>query len=336
MVHSALSAGNPLRLPLDVSSQQLRPSDTTTTSEPRAEEISSGAEETEKEELSEPQTSQANLSQIPVFGTSTSAPLSFAALASGGQIREFPAFGQRTEGFQFGNTGQNLFSPESSKTGQDDPEKEADIHFHPIVSLPEAVKTKSWDEDADTVYCQRAKLYRFDGGSGQWKDRGVGELKIMKHRHSGTVKLIMRRDHILKICCNHRLTVDMTLTRLATSEKAWMWFTSADYTDQVVRPEKLSVKFKTVQIASEFKEAFDRCKAELSAGEADDASREGETGERWEGEIGRERREEKGREVGKWGEEEEGSQTVVKPETSPAPVDCVTSEEDNTCINNKT
>ena len=36
-----------------------------------------------------------------------------------------------------------------------------------------------------------------------WKERGVGEIKIMKHKTRTAYRIIMRRDKTLKICANH-------------------------------------------------------------------------------------------------------------------------------------
>ena len=38
----------------------------------------------------------------------------------------------------------------------------------------------------------------------QWKERGTGEVKLLKHKENGFVRLLMRRDKILSICANHR------------------------------------------------------------------------------------------------------------------------------------
>ena len=240
------------------------------------------------------QSSTAALQSKPAVFGSASGPseLSFAALASGSSSSAFPIFGQKTEGFKFAQSVQPLFSRRRDEEGggggkggeHEDPESEVNISFQPIVTLPEAVKVKSWDEDADVMFSQRAKLFRFDSNSSQWKERGIGELKILKHHHTQKVKLIMRRDQILKLCCNHNLTADMSLKPLATSEKTWTWFTSADYTDEVVKPEKLAAKFKNVQIAAEFKEVFDRCRAGLATPEEGSEEREGEGSEEGEGE----------------------------------------------------
>lgn len=52
---------------------------------------------------------------------------------------------------------------------------------------------------------RRAKLFRFEtsGDENEWKERGVGEVKILKHSDSGRYRVLMRRDKTLKICANH-------------------------------------------------------------------------------------------------------------------------------------
>ena len=226
--------------------------------EPIPEEERSTHEAEESETTEKPLEPQAQAP--PLFDSSIS--LSFANLAKDGSASGFLGF-QKTEGFQFGGVGGKIFSSGAAED-QEHPEKEIDIHFKPVVTLPETVNIKSWDDDADTLFCRRCKLYRFTDER-QWKDRGVGELKIMKHRVTGKVKLIMRRDQIFKLCCNHSLTSDMKLTVMAHSEKACSWFTSADLSEEEARPEKLSAKFKSAKFMNEFREAFERCQTELVA-----------------------------------------------------------------------
>lgn len=50
---------------------------------------------------------------------------------------------------------------------------------------------------------RKAKLYRFDKEGSQWKERGVGTLKLLKHKESGKIRLVMRQNKTLKICANH-------------------------------------------------------------------------------------------------------------------------------------
>lgn len=50
---------------------------------------------------------------------------------------------------------------------------------------------------------RKAKLYRFDKEGNQWKERGVGTVKLLKHKKTGKVRLVMRQNKTLKICANH-------------------------------------------------------------------------------------------------------------------------------------
>lgn len=50
---------------------------------------------------------------------------------------------------------------------------------------------------------RKAKLYRFDKDGNQWKERGAGTVKFLKHKETGKVRLIMRQSKTLKICANH-------------------------------------------------------------------------------------------------------------------------------------
>lgn len=52
---------------------------------------------------------------------------------------------------------------------------------------------------------RRAKLYRFASeiDPPEWKERGTGDVKLLKHKEKGTIRVLMRRDRTLKICANH-------------------------------------------------------------------------------------------------------------------------------------
>lgn len=53
------------------------------------------------------------------------------------------------------------------------------------------------------MFFRKAKLYRFDKEGNQWKERGVGNVKLLKHKETGKVRLVMRQSKTLKICANH-------------------------------------------------------------------------------------------------------------------------------------
>ena len=41
------------------------------------------------------------------------------------------------------------------------------------------------EEEEKAVFAYRAKLFRFDGDANQWKEKGLGEMKILQHKENG-------------------------------------------------------------------------------------------------------------------------------------------------------
>src|SRR3954447_11964577 len=82
-------------------------------------------------------------------------------------------------------------------------EEEADVEFAPVVHLTEKVETKTNEESEEQVFKMRAKLFKFVRESSEWKERGTGDVRLLKHRENGKTRLVMRRDKTLKVCANH-------------------------------------------------------------------------------------------------------------------------------------
>uniref|UniRef100_A0A8C7XE19 Ran-specific GTPase-activating protein n=1 Tax=Oryzias sinensis TaxID=183150 RepID=A0A8C7XE19_9TELE len=139
-----------------------------------------------------------------------------------------------------------------------------DPHFEPIVSLPEQ-DVKTLEEDEEELFKMRAKLYRFasENDPPEWKERGTGDVKLLKHKEKGTIRLLMRRDRTLKICANHNIVPTMELKPNAGSDRAWVWNTLADYADECPKPELLAIRFLNAENAQKFKVKFDECKDEV-------------------------------------------------------------------------
>lgn len=49
----------------------------------------------------------------------------------------------------------------------------------------------------------KCKLYRFDGDNNEWKERGLGLIKLLQHKENKKVRLLMRQEKTLKIRANH-------------------------------------------------------------------------------------------------------------------------------------
>ncbi|RPA80721.1 hypothetical protein BJ508DRAFT_415199 [Ascobolus immersus RN42] len=147
----------------------------------------------------------------------------------------------------------------AEKAGEDDeekvPEEEVDANFQPLVKV-EKVETKSAEESESTEFKMRAKLFRFDRESKSWKERGTGDVKLLKHKESGKVRLVMRRDKTLKVCANHYIVSDMQLTPNIGSDRSWVWSTVADVSEGEPEAQTLAIRFANAENANLFKEAF--------------------------------------------------------------------------------
>ena len=49
----------------------------------------------------------------------------------------------------------------------------------------------------------RAKLFRFEKSTNEWKERGTGDVRLLQHAETKKIRIVMRRDKTLKLCANH-------------------------------------------------------------------------------------------------------------------------------------
>jgi Ran-binding protein 1 len=77
------------------------------------------------------------------------------------------------------------------------------VHFEPVIRLTEKVEVKTNEELEEQTFKMRAKLFKFVRESNEWKERGTGDVRLLKHKENGKTRLVMRRDKTLKVCANH-------------------------------------------------------------------------------------------------------------------------------------
>uniref|UniRef100_T1IZQ7 Nuclear pore complex protein Nup153 n=1 Tax=Strigamia maritima TaxID=126957 RepID=T1IZQ7_STRMM len=174
---------------------------------------------------------------------------------------------QTSPGFAFGTGNVMVFKPPKANDNSDGEDEstphQPDIHFDPIVPLPDLIEVKTGEEDEDIVFTQRAKLYRYDLDKKEWKERGVGDAKILKHKKTNRYRMILRREQIYKIACNHSITPDMNLSPLATSETAMCWSAMDFAESETGVPEQFAIKFKSIELTKKFEEKFKECQENL-------------------------------------------------------------------------
>mmetsp|Transcript_22020 Transcript_22020/g.24606 ORF Transcript_22020/g.24606 Transcript_22020/m.24606 type:complete len:170 (-) Transcript_22020:141-650(-) len=115
----------------------------------------------------------------------------------------------------------------------------------------EIKETKTNEEDEDPIFTKRAKLYRFAAEANEWKERGKGEAKLLKHKTTGKVRFLMRRDKTFKICGNHYIIDSMKLEPHAGSDRAFVYTCPADFADEEQKSEVFCIRFGNAESTSQ-------------------------------------------------------------------------------------
>ncbi|WFD01884.1 Ran GTPase binding protein Sbp1 [Malassezia obtusa] len=146
-------------------------------------------------------------------------------------------------------------------------EAEHEPQFEPVIKLDQQVEVKTNEEDEDVQFKIRAKLFRFDKESKEWKERGTGDVRLLKHKETSKVRLVMRRDKTLKVCANHYLSPDIKLQPNVGSDRSWVYNVTADVSDGEPNAETLAIRFANSENADLFKKEFEAAqKTNESAG----------------------------------------------------------------------
>jgi len=111
-------------------------------------------------------------------------------------------------------------------------------------------------KNEDVLYKQRCGLYRFDAETTSWKERGKGDIKFLKHRDTKAVRAVMRQEKTLKLIMNHFIQPLNELKTNGGSDKFWSWRT-VDFSTEQPTTEIFGIKFRTAEIANEFKKEYD-------------------------------------------------------------------------------
>lgn len=193
-------------------------------------------------------------SESSIFGSS--------ATGAGGAANAFAMFGgpkpKKEEAKEETKKDEAEESKEESKKdkeGDDEAPESPDVHFEPLVKL-EKVEVKTNEEDEEVIYKIRAKLFRFDTEAKEWKERGTGDVRFLKHKSSGKVRLVMRRDKTLKICANHYILGDSQLKPNVGSDRSWVYNVASDVSEGEPEAQTLAIRFANSENATAFKDEF--------------------------------------------------------------------------------
>lgn len=179
------------------------------------------------------------------------------------------------------NSGSAKAQRDAAAAKKDDDEEQApeseDVHFEPVIHLTQKVDTKTNEESEEQLFKMRAKLFKFVKESSEWKERGTGDVRLLKHVENGKTRLVMRRDKTLKVCANHYIVPEMKLSPNVGSDRSWVWNAAADVSEGEPEAVTLAIRFANSENANAFKDAFLKAQKDNDAlfkSETEDATEE--------------------------------------------------------------
>uniref|UniRef100_A0A7N0TBQ8 RanBD1 domain-containing protein n=1 Tax=Kalanchoe fedtschenkoi TaxID=63787 RepID=A0A7N0TBQ8_KALFE len=128
----------------------------------------------------------------------------------------------------------------------------------------------------------------FDKDGNQWKERGAGTVKLLKHKVTGEVRIVMRQAKTLKICASHLVLPSMPVQEHAGNDKTFIEKFQEVVNSQSTKEEsedkdasaaaglldKLSVEEKKTEDVSKEKETEEASKEETLAAKEEKKSEE--------------------------------------------------------------
>ncbi|KFY15552.1 hypothetical protein V492_01916 [Pseudogymnoascus sp. VKM F-4246] len=206
-------------------------------------------------------------------GAASTAASTVTAAATNMQDSVFSMFGggAKKEKVEDEDRGDNSGSAKAQKEAAagENPEDEApeseDVHFEPVIHLTDKVEVKTGEEVEEQTFKMRAKLFKFIRDSNEWKERGTGDVRLLKHRENGKTRLVMRRDKTLKVCANHYVVPEMKLSPNVGSDRSWVWNAAADVSEGEAEAVTFAIRFANSENANLFKESFIKAQQENEA-----------------------------------------------------------------------
>jgi len=239
--------------------------------------VEASAPEVKKEESAPPATTlteQATSVASTAASTVTTAASTVTSAATGVADNVFSMFGggaKKEKKDEDEDRGETSGSAKAQKAAaaEENPEDEApeseDVHFEPVIHLTEKVETKTNEELEEQTFKMRAKLFKFVKESNEWRERGTGDVRLLKHNENGKTRLVMRRDKTLKVCANHYVVPEMKLSPNVGSDRSWVWNAAADVSEGEPEAQTLAIRFANSDNANLFKEAFIKAQQENEA-----------------------------------------------------------------------
>lgn len=135
------------------------------------------------------------------------------------------------------------------------PEEEVEIGNYKVIDLK---KVEEEEEDkSETLFKARSKLYLWDKEAKEWKERGLGNITIIKDGVTQKIKVVHTQEQTFKLRAFFYVYGD-TLCQLKKMEtvKNAFCFSAIDYSDDVKNPQirQFGIRFNKEEEMKNFEE----------------------------------------------------------------------------------
>ena len=99
-------------------------------------------------------------------------------------------------------------------------------------------------------------VYGGEKRTNYWKERGTGDVKVLKHKTTGKHRLLMRQEKTLKIAANHVILSETVMKPNVGSDRSWV-FEAYDFAEEELKHDTFAIRFKNAENANLFKDAYE-------------------------------------------------------------------------------
>ena len=105
-----------------------------------------------------------------------------------------------------------------------------------------------------------------DKGTGKksWRERGIGEARILRHKEHQRLRFLMRQEKTMKVIANHAIDPRIELKPNAGSDRSWVW-SVFDFASSELLETVFALRFPDSDIANEFNTKFTECQKEMES-----------------------------------------------------------------------
>jgi hypothetical protein len=116
------------------------------------------------------------------------------------------------------------------------------------------------ETEEEKIFEDSCILYRFSKEIYEWVGRGIGKIKVLKHKTRGTYRILMRQNQTYRVCLNHQIPYIGSIFPKKGCTREFIW-TAYDFSCAKEVRELFAVRFGLPDTANAFKAAFEQGRA---------------------------------------------------------------------------